>query len=166
MSRVADPDDSREAFRILFVCTGNTCRSPMAGGIARRWVQEKGWSHVEVRSAGTAAIPGAPASVGAIRAAERHGLDLSSHASTPLDRSLVEWADLILTMGAHHAHWVGAEGGGDKVALLRSFASDGDDRGGVADPVGGDDARYEETFRELEDLIDRALSRIEPLVAP
>lgn len=138
----------------------------MAAAIARRLVKERGWDRVEVRSAGTAGIPGAPASVGALRAAERHGLDLSSHQSRPLEEALVEWADLILTMGPHHARWVREEGGSGKVALIRSFASDGDETGGVADPVGGDDERYEETFRELEDLVFRALARLEPLLAP
>ena len=52
--------------RVLFVCTGNTCRSPMAEVIARRGVRDRGWEHVEVGSAGVAAFDGAPASGGAI----------------------------------------------------------------------------------------------------
>ena len=88
--------------RVLFVCTGNTCRSPMAEVLARRGVRDRGWEHVEVGSAGVAAFGGAPASGGALRAAARHGLDLSGHAATLLTPGLVEEADLILTMSVSH----------------------------------------------------------------
>ncbi len=99
-------------FRVLFVCTGNTCRSPMAEVIARSRAAELGWDHVEVRSAGIAAFPGAPASVGAVRAASKHGLDLSDHASAPLTAEAAREADLILTMSPTHLMRVIELGGG------------------------------------------------------
>lgn len=159
-------EGGRDAFRLLFVCTGNTCRSPLAEALARAIARERGWKNLEVRSAGVAAAPGGPASRGAVRAARRHGLDLTGHESRGLDLDLVEWADLILVMSPHHALLVEELGGGRKVSTLRAFATEGRDRGPVADPVGGDDQVYERTFRELEELLDRALSRVEPMLEP
>jgi len=160
-----------EAFRILFVCTGNTCRSPLAELLARDALGRLGWSHVEVRSAGVAAIPGMQASEGSLRAADRHGLDLTLHRSSQLSEDLVRQADLILTMSPRHLSRVaGLPGGEGKVTLLTSFA-EGLDQGGeggaaVPDPFGGGDDLYEVTFLQLRDLVERSLERLAPLVAP
>ena len=81
--------DSKDAFHITFVCTGNTCRSPMAEVIAHRIIAEKQISHVTVGSAGIAAWPGDPASDGAREAAKQMGLDLESHRSMPLTEEVV-----------------------------------------------------------------------------
>lgn len=156
-------------FRLLFVCTGNTCRSPMAEAIARERVEERGWSHVEVASAGVAAFPGSPASDGAVRIAEARGLDLSGHGSTALTPEVADSADLILTMTSSHLMRVVELGAGERAAVITSFADGADDAtdlSGVPDPVGGPDEEYEETFDVLDDLIRRSLDRIEPLVEP
>ena len=83
-------DVDGESFRLLFVCTGNTCRSPLAAAIARSELAALGWTCVEVRSAGTSALDGLPASEGSLGAAERHGLgdrerafDLARHGWAP-----------------------------------------------------------------------------------
>lgn len=156
-----------DVFRILFVCTGNTCRSPMAEVIARRRAAELGYDRVEVRSAGVGAFPGSPASGGALRAAEEHGLDLSGHRSTLLDGPLAAQADLILTMSPGHLMRVVELGAGDHAALLTSYAGGDDERAGfgIPDPIGGPDEEYLETFRVLDELIGRALERLEPVLA-
>jgi len=156
-------------FRVLFVCTGNTCRSPMAEVIARRRVAELGWEQVEVASAGVAAGDDSPASGGSVRAAARHGLDLSDHRSTFLTQALVDEADLILTMSSGHLPRVVQLGGGDRAAVITTFAAGGSDEGaggGVPDPIGGPDAEYVETFDVLDDLIQQAFARLEPVVNP
>ncbi len=160
---------SEGPFRLLFVCTGNTCRSPMAEVIARRRVEELGWEHVEVRSAGVAAFDGSPASGGAVRAAARNGLDLGEHTSSLLTPELVDEADLILTMSVAHLARVIELGGEDRAALITSFAAAGDASApgaGVPDPIGGPDEDYLHTFEVLDGLVERALERIQPVVAP
>ena len=156
----------QDGFRLLFVCTGNTCRSPMAAVIARRAVAELGWQGFEVRSAGVAAFDGAHASGGALRAAAGNGLDLSEHGATPLTPELVQWADLILVMSPSHLMRVVELGRGENAALITSFAEgrEEDSTASVPDPIGGSDEHYLETFELLERLIARAFQRLDPVV--
>ncbi|MEJ8305329.1 low molecular weight protein arginine phosphatase [Saccharibacillus sacchari] len=88
---------------ILFVCTGNTCRSPMAEGLLRQMARERG-VELDVRSAGVAASWGVPISRHAEGVLRDHSIN-DRLTSSPLDRELVEWADLILTLtGSHKSH--------------------------------------------------------------
>jgi protein-tyrosine-phosphatase len=117
---------------------------------------------MEVRSAGTSTMAGLDASEGASRAAERHGLSLQGHSSTPLSREVVDWADLILTMGPSHLVRVRELGGDGKSALLGAYAGGSDDAEGAAvpDPYGGGDEVYEATFRTLEAMVRAVLERL------
>ena len=138
-----------QPFRLLFVCTGNTCRSPMAEVIAQNEIEQRGWNSVEVRSAGIAAFDGAGASSGALRAAEAHSLDLTKHRATFLTKEVTIWADLILVMSAAHFMSVTELGAGEISSLITSFA-DAREGGGISesvpDPVGGTEQEYLETF--------------------
>jgi protein-tyrosine phosphatase len=89
--------------RLLLVCTGNQCRSPMATVLARSWLDDHGVVGVDIESAGTMlGADGRPASDGAFRAMEKRDLDLSDHVSQPVMSEMVQAADLVLTMERSH----------------------------------------------------------------
>ena len=87
--------------RLLFVCTGNLCRSAAADRLATSWGTRQGVA-VEIRSAGTRALPGRPVHPRTERALERHGVRADGFTSSRLTEEAVDWADLVLTMTSEH----------------------------------------------------------------
>ncbi|MBI4410368.1 MAG: low molecular weight protein arginine phosphatase [Gemmatimonadetes bacterium] len=153
-------------FNLLFVCTGNTCRSPLACAIARRAIERRGWKHVSVESAGVAAGEGIPASDAAVRVAAERGLDLGTHSSRVLTPEWVDWADLVLVMSPSQEEVVLELGGTGKVSLLGDFI-DGEGSGeAIEDPFGGGEERYRRTFDRLESAVAGLLSRLATILAP
>ncbi len=146
--------------RLLFVCTGNTCRSPLAEAVARRIAIERGLHDVEVASAGTSAWDNAAASDAALLVGLERRLDLNGHRAQLLTADLVRWADVVLTMGPHHLERVLALGGGSRAHLLTEFASHGASTRAVSDPFGGELEVYRATVTELEGEIQRVFDRI------
>src|SRR6478752_7206750 len=140
----------RERMRILFVCTGNTCRSPLSEAIARKIAIERGLTDVEAISAGTSAHDGSPASDGALLVGLERNMDLASHRAQTLSRDLVRDADLILAMGPHHLERIEALGGAGRAYLLSDFASHGASSRPINDPIGADLEVYRATADELE----------------
>ncbi len=144
--------------KILFVCTGNTCRSPMAAAIAREIIRKKYGGAVEVASAGVFALPGSPATPEAVEALAGFGIDLREHRAALLDPEKVENADLVLTLTAAHRRYVlklvpGAE---SRVHTLADYAGIGGD---LEDPLGRPLAAYRECASRLHKLVAAALAR-------
>ena len=144
---------------VLFVCTGNICRSPLAESLLERALKDRGLE-VEVTSAGTGAWDGAPASEGAYLVGLERGLDLSGHRARLLTRELVDEADLILTMARHHRARVDELGGEGRVFVLGEYAGRDGDEAEVSDPFGGDLEVYRHTCVELEALVGNTAERL------
>lgn len=144
------------AVRLLFVCTGNTCRSPMAAGFCRKYfadnlncrVDELGRFGYIIDSAGVAACEGLPASRHAVEVCRGRQIDLSCHQSHQLTLGDIEQSDMILTMSQHH-----------RDAVVQSFplASEKcfvlDETSDILDPIGSDIGVYQDCFRQICDTI-------------
>lgn len=151
---------------LLFVCSGNTCRSPLAAAVMTRLLAEAGRSDITVSSAGTGAYDGAPASEGAYLVALEDGLDLSAHRARLLDPSMVEAADLILGMSRGHVNRVERLGGSGKVHLLAEYAgAEGPDLD-IRDPFGGDVEGYRAVLHQLQRLLVPVRDRLMAEHAP
>ena len=152
------------AFRILFVCSGNTCRSPLAEAIARRLLEEEGIDDVEVSSAGTFALEGGCASSGSLEVARENGLDLESFTTRRLTSELLDRADLVLVMEPGHRSGVlGLSPVADmKTKLLGELAAFRGADAAVADPFGGTLDSYRRTFAKIEKFVRAGLPRMKP----
>lgn len=158
--------DRLTARMILFICTGNTCRSPMAERICEKLLAERFGCEIEqleergfvVLSAGIAAGYEAPASSNAQTIMQRQGLSLSDHRSQQLNETHIRFADHIFTMTRGHreailSYWPGAD---TRLNVLRL------DGGDISDPIGGSEAMYEACARQIEAEIDKRLDELLP----
>jgi protein-tyrosine phosphatase len=147
----------------LLVCTGNTCRSPMAAALLRHMIADSlGTSPanledrgIRVDSAGTFAGSGGQASAEAVQVMKRRGIDLSDHRSQPLTAELIEQADLIYTMTESHRRAV-LERVPSAEARCRLLAPDGD----IRDPIGQSVEVYAACAQRIESALKGRLAEV------
>lgn len=146
--------------KILFVCTGNTCRSAMAEVLAYRVLEDlfSGREDIEFASAGIAALPGGTASPQAIKVMQDRGLALSRHKSAQIGTKDIEDAVLVLTMTASHRDSLirFALNAFDKIYTLAEYAESGSD---ISDPFGLSEEIYRIVAEELDAMIRKALHK-------
>ena len=144
--------------KIIFVCTGNTCRSPMAAAMAGQLFAQAGLT-VEIFSAGVNAMLGQPASRHAISVMEESGLCLLSHRAATVSEELLDGATLVLTMtGSHRAILLSDyPSAGDRVYTLAEYVGDTAD---VADPFGGSVEEYRACAAQIKDMLLRAVEKL------
>jgi protein-tyrosine phosphatase len=164
---VVPPADIRRraAFQIAFVCTGNTCRSPLAEGLCKKLLAERLGCSPEklsehgfvVESAGLTALPGAAAAAEAVEAGRELGADLSSHASRPLTEEWAAQVDYLVAMTRSHLLVLAGSlaGRGPTPRLLSPEAED------IPDPIGGDQQVYRECAWKIDRHLDRFLSELQ-----
>lgn len=140
--------------KLLFVCTANTCRSPMAEGLVRYFNEKYNMNHISL-SAGLAAFPGDGAMTTAITAVAPY-VDISSHQSRPVTKELIEAADLVILMTKMQKEMLlkVLPAYKDKYVTLAEWAGETKD---VADPFGWDQEFYDETATQIMDYLEKAL---------
>jgi protein-tyrosine phosphatase len=146
---------------ILFVCSANICRSPMAEGLMKGLVRDQA-DQWRIESSGLWALSQAPAAENTLRVLMERGIDLSAHESRIITRQMVEEFNLILTMEKNHkeALKVAFPEHTGKIFTLREMVGG---TGDVGDPVGFPVQVFEETAREIEEILIKGFSRINRL---
>ncbi|MDP8216159.1 MAG: low molecular weight protein arginine phosphatase [Candidatus Kaelpia imicola] len=145
--------------KVLFVCTGNSCRSPIAAALLKKMAQEKGLN-IEIKSCGTAALLDMKATKEAIEVLKREDIRIFDHRSKPLNRELIDWAELILVMEGRHKrellqHQSQAQ---RKVFLLTEFAEKGEQD--IIDPIAKPFEVYEGLLMDLKFYLTKVIERI------
>lgn len=147
--------------KVLFVCSGNICRSPMAAEYFRQRAAQSGLSHVIVESAGTLRIEGQPASDDAVRAMDEIGVDLRQHRSTGISEALLRTSDITVAMARDHLDYLARyhPQGEDERLLLRAFEAGsrpGSSPRDLDDPIG----KPLGVYRELVPLVVRCVDHL------
>jgi protein-tyrosine-phosphatase len=153
-------DDKK--YQIMFVCSGNTCRSPMAEYALRSLLDREAAGKTEVFSTGTLGLSGQPATAYAQEAARIWDLDLTAHRNQPLIAELINQADLIFAMAPeHHREITRLVGDASaKTYLLKSFPGSAANGEKIVDPIGMELDYYNEVFLEIGELLGQHLPEI------
>lgn len=156
-------------FQILFVCTGNLCRSPMAEMLLKLKLKGALKKRLRVLSAGTHALESLPASMRAQVNAKLFGVDLSQHRSQPVTSWLTRHSDLLLVMDHTHVEAIHRldPTAAPRTFLLKAFGLPMNHPGGILsimDPITGDDGVYQSVYQDIDAETTRILPFIEKAV--
>lgn len=142
---------------VLFVCSGNTCRSVIAEALFRKMMREKKREDVEVYSAGVMALSGLPASQGAKDILAKEGIDVSGHIAREATRWLLNASDLILVMERRHEEEILkiSPEARNRVFLLKEFAKINDNNLDIVDPAGKSFDLYQDVYYSIKESLER-----------
>ena len=148
--------------KILFVCTANVCRSPMAEAIFNALAEEKGLDW-QATSAGVAALEGEDITPNARAALEEVGIYAESHRARQISEGILEEADLVLVMSPRHVRVIHQSFGSfsDKVYILPGYATDTFSEEGIPDPYGHTMTTFRASVRQLLGYIEKVVERLE-----
>lgn len=136
---------------ILFVCTGNTCRSPMAEGLFKKLLAERNITDINCSSAGLFAMTGDEVTPNSVKACERFGVDISSHRARRITSFVLDETDKFVCMTFDHAASLSLYVDPDKVLVLG---------GGIPDPYGGDIETYMMCANSIKIALNAQLDQI------
>ncbi len=135
--------------KIMFLCSGNTCRSPMAEGLFKKYIDDKGITDIEVASAGISAFPGDAVSDNSVLAAKRRGVDISNHRARRLNPEDILTVDLFACMSESHA-----------MPLLKFCSADTITVLNIDDPYMQGEEVYENCCCQIENTFPKVLEKI------
>ena len=143
---------SRRKPYILFLCTGNTCRSPMVYGVMKELFEEHNITHLDIRTAGVMTIPGLLPTQESRMILEAEGVDISGHRSTQMTEDLLQGAELILGMTSFHVQMALRlySMSRHKTVLLKEFADPKTKNSQIQDPMGCTLEVYKRVFKEIQ----------------
>lgn len=155
--------------QILFVCTGNLCRSPMAAAMLKQKLKGQLKKRLRIVSAGTHALEGLPSPLRAQSAAAIFNVDLSRHLSQPVTAWMLAHSDVILAMDYTQVEAIGRldPTAASRTFLLKEFGLPPNHPGGILsirDPISGDERIYRRVYQEIDEETSRILPILDEVV--